>query len=40
MGGVMSGQTLYVSSQNGDSVFIMLWPWSNGSLITLKANKN
>ena len=39
LGGVMGGQSLYVLSQADTSFFAMLWPWSNGSLITLKVSK-
>lgn len=39
LGGVMGGQSLYVLSQQDACLFLMLWPWSNGSLITLKACK-
>jgi hypothetical protein len=35
-GGIMDDQALYFSKQNNKIVFAMLWPWSNGTHITLK----
>lgn len=36
-GGVMGKQTLYALVEAHELVFVMLWPWSDGSHITLKA---
>ena len=38
-GGVRSDQTLYFWSQESDTIFAMLWPWADGSHITLKLAK-
>ncbi len=35
-GGVMGKQTLYALAEGTELVFVMLWPWSDGSHITLK----
>ena len=36
LGGIMSGQTLYYSSEGGVTIFAMLWPWGDGERITVK----
>ncbi|MDD5729825.1 MAG: hypothetical protein PHN57_01660 [Candidatus Omnitrophica bacterium] len=38
-GGIMAGQTLYLSNQLNCVFFAMLWPWSGGGIITLKVGK-
>ncbi|MEW6075494.1 MAG: hypothetical protein AB1530_04210 [Candidatus Omnitrophota bacterium] len=35
-GGIMQGQTLYFWHSGSESIFAMLWPWSDGRHITLK----
>lgn len=35
-GGVIAGQELYFYRQNNEIVFAMLWPWSNGTHVTVK----
>lgn len=35
-GGVMAGQELYFYQRDNETVFAMLWPWSNGTHVTLK----
>lgn len=35
-GGIMPNQTLYFLSDGSDCAFAMLWPWSDGSHITVK----
>ena len=35
-GGIMPGQILYFSKQDTEVIFVMLWPWSNGTHITVK----
>lgn len=36
LGGIMSGQTLYYSSEGDVAIFAMLWPWSDGQRTTVK----
>jgi len=38
-GGLRKGQTLYFLSEEGCSVFAMLWPWQDGERITIKMSK-
>ena len=38
-GGIMKGQTLYFSDNNGSPVFAMLWPWQDKENITLKLGR-
>jgi hypothetical protein len=38
-GGIMPGQTLYFCRQDNLSIFVMLWPWSDGIHITLKCGQ-
>ena len=38
-GGIMAGQTLYFCRQDNLSIFVMLWPWSDGQHITLKCGQ-
>ena len=38
-GGIMPGQTLYFCRQDNPSIFVMLWPWSDGQHITLKCGQ-
>lgn len=38
-GGIMPGQTLYFCRQDNLSIFVMLWPWSDGQHITLKCGQ-
>ena len=38
-GGIMAGQVLYFSKQDDEIIFVMLWPWSNGTHITVKVAK-
>lgn len=35
-GGIMPGQTLYFWHSASESIFAMLWPWSDGRHITVK----
>jgi len=35
-GGIMQGQSLYVLREGAGIVFLMLWPWSDGSHTTVK----
>jgi hypothetical protein len=35
-GGIMQGQTLYFWHNETESIFAMLWPWSDGRHITVK----
>ena len=37
LGGVWENQTLYFSGDSSSAVFAMLWPWSDGKHITVKA---
>jgi hypothetical protein len=39
LGGIMSGQTLYWFRDAKEVYFAMLWPWSGGSLITIRIGK-
>lgn len=38
-GGIRPGQTLYFSHLDSTTVFAMLWPWGDGTRITLKIFK-
>lgn len=38
-GGIMPNQTLYFWSEEGETIFAMLWPWRDGMHITLKISK-
>lgn len=38
-GGLMSGQTLYYTSQGNDVIFAMLWPWKDEEHTTVKVIK-
>ena len=38
-GGLRKGQTLFFLSENGVSLFAMLWPWQDGERITIKMGK-
>lgn len=38
-GGIMSSQTLYFHKEANETAFAMLWPWSDGTRITLKIGK-
>lgn len=38
-GGLRKGQTLYFFSENGVSLFAMLWPWQDGERITVKMGR-
>ena len=35
-GGILPGQTLYLSIQEKDAVSVMLWPWQDGEHTTVK----
>ena len=35
-GGIQPGQTLYLFQQDSETVFAMLWPWSDRNHTTLK----
>jgi len=35
-GGIRKGQTLYFWHQEGDMIFVMLWPWQDGKSVTMK----
>jgi len=39
LGGIRPGQVLYFSRLETDTVFAMLWPWSDGKHTTLKIFK-
>lgn len=39
-GGIMQGQTLYLSSKQNEVVFAMLWPWKDGEHTTVKIIQN
>jgi hypothetical protein len=39
-GGIMQGQTLYLTSKNNEVVFAMLWPWKDGEHTTVKLIQN
>ena len=36
-GGIRQGQTFYFLNEGGNSIFVMLWPWSDGEHTTLKS---
>ena len=38
-GGISQGQTLYFWGEEGQTIFVMLWPWSDGAHITVKIVK-
>ena len=38
-GGIMSNQTLYFRKQDNETAFAMLWPWSDGTRITVKIGR-
>ena len=38
-GGLRQGQTFYFLNQDGNSIFVMLWPWSDGEHTTLKSGQ-
>jgi hypothetical protein len=38
-GGIMPNQTLYFRKEDNETVFAMLWPWSDGNCITVKIGK-
>jgi len=38
-GGIMPGQTLYFWNQGIETIFAMLWPWSDGERTTVKIIK-
>ncbi|HOW58453.1 MAG TPA: hypothetical protein PLO78_01860 [Candidatus Omnitrophota bacterium] len=35
-GGIHDNQTMYLRKDNGTTALAFLWPWGNGSLVTLK----
>jgi hypothetical protein len=39
-GGIMQGQTLYLTSKDNEVVFAMLWPWKDGEHTTVKLIQN
>jgi hypothetical protein len=39
-GGIMQGQTLYLSSKDNQVVFAMVWPWKDGEHTTIKLIQN
>jgi hypothetical protein len=38
-GGLMKGQTMFLLQQEGNTIFVMLWPWQDGINITVKVAK-
>lgn len=39
-GGIMQGQTLYLTSKESEVVFAMVWPWKDGEHTTVKLIQN
>jgi hypothetical protein len=35
-GGIRKGQTLYYAEEKGEAVMLLIWPWNNGDLSTVK----
>ena len=38
-GGIRQGQTFYFLQEDENSIFVMLWPWSDGEHTTLKSGQ-